>query len=132
MRTVAGHIGKARQSLAAGPYMLAGGFTDAAGREAYMAAFHAALAFIIARTGNEPKTHHGTHVEFARVARTETGIEHAMVALLSRSYVLKNAADYEDNIPLSSEEAQAALDQAVGFVDVVCTLAASPSVREAS
>ncbi len=104
--------------------MLAGGFTDIAGREACLAAFHAALAFIVARTGKEPKTHHGTHTKFARVAQSEPGIEHAMVAFLSRAYLLKSSADYEDNVPLAPDNAQAALAQAARFVDVVGSLAA--------
>jgi uncharacterized protein (UPF0332 family) len=52
-----GHIVKARESLEFAKYALAGEYTDEAGRGAYMAAYHAALAFISARTGKSPKTH---------------------------------------------------------------------------
>ncbi|HEX3522373.1 MAG TPA: hypothetical protein VHT52_09830 [Stellaceae bacterium] len=37
-----------------------------AGRNAYLAAFHAAQALIAERTGKEAKTHKGVHAQFAR------------------------------------------------------------------
>ena len=63
------HILKARESLAFARYALAGEYTQEAGRSAYMAAYHAAMALIVARTGRSPKTHSGTRSEFARLAR---------------------------------------------------------------
>jgi uncharacterized protein (UPF0332 family) len=63
------HILKARESLAFAQYALAGEYTQEAGRSAYMAAYHAAMALIVARTGRSPKTHGGTRSEFARLAR---------------------------------------------------------------
>jgi len=123
LRDAASHIGKARKSLASGRYLLAGGFAEEAGREAYMAAFHAALAFIILRTGGEPKTHHGAQTEFARLARMEAGMDHAFVAFLSQSYRLKSIADYDDGDPVTAAEAQASLDRAAGMVAVIAAIA---------
>jgi uncharacterized protein (UPF0332 family) len=119
LRPATAHLEKAHRTLASGRYLLAGGFPDHAGRDAYMAAFHAALAFIVARTGKEPKTHNGTHTEFARLVREEPGIGHAFVAFLSRSYELKSFADYDDGDPVTAAEAQASLEFAHRFVEVI-------------
>jgi uncharacterized protein (UPF0332 family) len=43
----------------------------AAGRAAYLAAFHAAQAIIMLRTNKVAKTHAGVRSEFARIARDE-------------------------------------------------------------
>jgi uncharacterized protein (UPF0332 family) len=99
--------------------LLAGGFADQAGRDAYMAAFHAALAFIVSRTGKEPKTHNGTHSEFARLVRDEPGISHDFVAFLSQSSGLKSVADYDDSEPVTAAEARASLDVAGQFVEAI-------------
>lgn len=106
MRDAVAQLHKAEQDPEAGRHLLAGGFTDAAGRGAYMAAFHAALALTILRTQRGPKTHKGTHIEFARLARTEPVVNEAMVAFLSRSYELKSMADYEFVAPLTVGDAQ--------------------------
>ncbi len=42
-----------------------------AGRNAYLAAFHAAQALIAERTGKDAKTHKGVHAQFARLTRNE-------------------------------------------------------------
>jgi uncharacterized protein (UPF0332 family) len=48
-------ITKARENIGFARYALAGEYADEAGRGAYMAAFHAALAFSVTRTGKSPK-----------------------------------------------------------------------------
>jgi uncharacterized protein (UPF0332 family) len=40
-----------------------------AGREAYLAAFHAAEALLYERTGNIARTHRGLRAQFARIAQ---------------------------------------------------------------
>jgi uncharacterized protein (UPF0332 family) len=80
-----GHIVKARENIGFARYALAGEYADEAGRGAYMAAFHAALALIISRTGKSPKTHSGTRSEFARLARGEPRISREQVSLLGWS-----------------------------------------------
>ena len=84
-----------------------------------MAAFHAALAFTVSKTGREPKTHHGTQTEFARLAREDPRIGRELVSFLSRSYDLKTIADYEDGQPTTLVEAEASLDQAQALVTVI-------------
>jgi uncharacterized protein (UPF0332 family) len=87
------HIVKARENLEFARNALAGEYAEEAGRSAYMAAFHAALAFIAFRTGKSPGTHSGTRSEFARLARDERRIHRDQVSLLGWSYELKNVAD---------------------------------------
>jgi uncharacterized protein (UPF0332 family) len=108
MSDAAAQIVKARESLEFARYALAGEYTEEAGRAAYMAAFHAALAFIAARTGKIPKTHSGTRSEFARLARQEPRISREQIALLGWSYELKNAADYaqEATVPWRKQAAR--------------------------
>jgi uncharacterized protein (UPF0332 family) len=100
------HIVKPRESLEFARYALAGEYTEEAGRSAYMAAYHAAVALISARTSKSPKTHSGTRSEFARLAREEPGISREHVSLLGWSYELKNVADYEQEATLSVAEAE--------------------------
>ncbi len=126
MRDYSGHVEKARRALATGEYLLSGGFTEPAGREAYMAAFHASLAFTMSRTGKEPKTHKGANIEFARLAREEPRIDHELVAFLSGSYRLKSVADYEESIPVSVEEARTSLDTAERFLATVIICVEQP------
>ncbi len=59
---------KADSSLAFARHALAGGFAAQAGRAAYMAAYHAAQAHNLSRTGRAPKTHSGARSEFTRLA----------------------------------------------------------------
>ena len=52
-------LAKAHHLLTEADIMLGVGLNDAAGRTGYLAAFHAAQAFIFERTGKVFKTHHG-------------------------------------------------------------------------
>ena len=123
MNDAAPHIVKAREILGFARYALAGAYTEEAGRSAYMAAYHAALAFIVARTGKSPKTHSGARSEFARLARTEPArISREQVSLLGWSYELKNVADYEQEATVSLAEAERAIEEASRFVETIATL----------
>ena len=68
------HIEKAHQCLARARTILAAEVPDVAGREAYLAAFHAAQALIAERTGRNARSHKGVHVQFARLTRDEAQI----------------------------------------------------------
>ena len=59
------HFEKAWQCLARAQTILAAGVGEDAGRNAYLAAFHAAQALIAERTGKNAKTHEGVHAQFA-------------------------------------------------------------------
>jgi uncharacterized protein (UPF0332 family) len=95
-----------------------------AGREAYLAAYHAAEALIFERTGKIAKTHRGLRAQFARLARDEPSVDQALSEFLGRAYELKSLADYgtgtEANI--STATATAAVVTAARFVDCIGAL----------
>jgi uncharacterized protein (UPF0332 family) len=92
-----------------------------AGRNAYLAAFHAARAFIFERTGKLIKRHTGVQREFTRLAQAEPGIDKSSPVFLSQAYNLKAVADYETGpgsiVP--PERAAAALETATRFVNCI-------------
>jgi uncharacterized protein (UPF0332 family) len=51
------YLTKARRGVSEGRIILANELTEAAGRCAYLAVFHAAQAFIFEKTGKVAKTH---------------------------------------------------------------------------
>ena len=65
-----------------------------AGREAYLAAFHAAQALIYERTGKLAKTHRGVRGQFARLAMDEPGLAGTSAEVLGCGYEIKSRADY--------------------------------------
>lgn len=119
------HTTKARESLTFARYALAGDCTEQAGRSAYMAAYHAAMAFVLARSGKSPNTHSGARSEFARLARAEPGTSREQVSLLGWSYELKNAADYEEGAAVSHAEAEQAITEATRLVETIAALIGS-------
>jgi uncharacterized protein (UPF0332 family) len=70
---------------------------DAAGRDAYLAAFHAAQALISERTGRSLKSHGGVNAEFHRLVRGNARIDDELRAFLGFAYNLKSIADYDTN-----------------------------------
>lgn len=92
-----------------------------AGRNAYLAAFHAARAFIFERTGKVIRRHGGVHSEFHRLAKDEPAIDTSLPPFLSQAYNMKAIADY-DTRPgafVSSESAVAAIETATFFVECI-------------
>jgi uncharacterized protein (UPF0332 family) len=118
------HLVKARENIAFARYALAGDYTDEAGRSAYMPAYHAALAFIIARTSKSPKTHSGVRSEFARLAHGDPRISREQVSLLGWSYELKNAAEYEQERVVSLAAAERAINEALQLIDTIAVIVA--------
>jgi uncharacterized protein (UPF0332 family) len=116
------HIDKARALLDQARYLLAGRFTDGAGRDAYMAGFHAALAFIVQQTGKESKTHSGTRSEFARLARDDHRFDRAFTTFLGRGFGLKMAADYDGGEPLTIAETGEIIGEAAQMVDAISVI----------
>ncbi len=104
--------------------MLAAGLNDAAGRTAYLAAFHVAQAFIFERNGKAVKTHNGVQTEFLRLTRTNARLSQHLRTFLSVAYNLKSIADYETDpsLVLSTERATESLAMATQFVDAVSAL----------
>lgn len=99
--------------------MLSIGLNAAAGRNAYLAAFHGAQALIFERTGKVAKTHRGVQAEFARFTRAEENLPTELRAFLGRAYELKTVADYEVGFstPVSAERAEEALRLSRRLVD---------------
>jgi len=75
------HFDKARQCLIRARTILDAGVGEDAGRNAYLAAFHAAQALIAERTGKDAKTHRGVHTQFARLTRHEPRLGRARAAI---------------------------------------------------
>ena len=113
------HFERARRNLASGHLLFANNFMEEAGRAAYLAAFHAAQAFTISLTGNEPKTHRGARTEFLRLTRDDRRVEPRFGIFLAKSYEYKTMADYEGSSPIDPEDAAAALATAAEMVDAL-------------
>ena len=122
MSEAAGHLTKARETIGFARYALAGGYINEAGRSAYMAAYHAALALITARTQRSPKTHSGVRSEFARLAQAERRINRGQVSLLGWAYELKSAADYGQEPVASPEHAERAINEAAHMIETIAEL----------
>lgn len=118
------HLIKARQSLAKAHAMRGIDLADEAGRAAYVAAFHAAQAFIFERTGKTPKAHQDVRGQFGALARNEPRIDVILRRFLTDGYDLKSIADYGigDDAVVSSEEANEAIETAGRFVECVHSL----------
>ncbi|EME70186.1 hypothetical protein H261_09637 [Paramagnetospirillum caucaseum] len=114
-----GYLDKARRCLAFARTNLDVGLGNDAGRNAYLAAFHAAQALIFERTGRVAKSHHGVHAEFNRLAQDEARLDTGCRRFLAQSYNLKAVADYEigadSEIPL--DRAAMAVTGAGRFVE---------------
>ena len=94
----------------------------AAGRAAYHCAYHAAQAFVFARTAKIAKTHSGVRSEFARLAKDERRIAPEFPAFLGRAYNLKSIADYGVEIGVSLAEAADAIASAERFFDCIAAI----------
>jgi uncharacterized protein (UPF0332 family) len=118
---------KAQSLLAQARSMMTIPLPDAVGRNAYLAAFHAAQALIFERNGRVAKTHRGVQPEFLRLTRDDPRVDRDLRAFLSTAYDLKAVADYEIGpdavVPLG--EATEALRQAEAFVTHLAAVAAS-------
>jgi uncharacterized protein (UPF0332 family) len=94
-----------------------------AAREAYIAAFHAAEAFLHDRTGSLAKTHPGLRTEFARLTRAEPRIDPSFSRFLANAYEMKSVADYGvEPASVSSEAAKAVIDTAEQMIDAIAKL----------
>jgi uncharacterized protein (UPF0332 family) len=127
------YLTKARQSLNEARIVLANDLAEAAGRAAYLAAFHAAQAYIFDTTGKAAKTHTGVRSEFARLAKDEARLGPQLSAFLARAYTLKTVADYAigDHVGITLDEASAAIVEALAFVEGVsrCSNRAGHNLR---
>ena len=124
----AAYIAKARQSLLEARVLAANNLPEAAGRAAYLAAYHAAQAFVFDATGKAAKTHNGVRSEFARASRDEPRLDRSFATFLARAYSLKENADYAigHSTRIAIAEAREAIEMATRFVDGVAGLLEPP------
>ena len=117
----AGFFDKAHRLLADAEVMLGVGLNDAAGRNAYLASFHAAQALILVREGKTHKTHNGVQTEFLRITKADNRVADDMRRFLSRSYNLKAIADYETGpgAEIAPERACEAVAMSKAFVALI-------------
>jgi uncharacterized protein (UPF0332 family) len=118
------YLDKARENLDDARKIVAIHLTKVAARSAYYAAFHAAEALIIERTGKVAKTHSGVRTEFARLLKDTPGGERAMLTILAQGYKYKEIGDYGvgRGAVVTDEEANDAIKDAAGFLDRVTAL----------
>jgi uncharacterized protein (UPF0332 family) len=95
-----------------------------AGREAWLAAFHAAGALLYERTGTFAKTPRGLRTQFARIAKEESRIGQALTEFLARAYELKSLADYGTGTAasISLATANAGVETSTRFVACIADL----------
>lgn len=117
-------LATARQHLFDATAILSLGIAHVAAREAYLAAFHAAEAFIESRTGRPAKTHSGLRSVFSRLVREEPRIDPSVTQFLANAYDLKSLADYGDRPAqrISIQEAEAAVQTAERFIATIAGL----------
>lgn len=120
----AAFLEKARELLGEAETMLGVDLTDAAGRTAYLAGFHAAQALIFETHGRVFKKHATVQGEFGRLVKDDPRIDMELRAFLGRSYQLKAIADYETGpgSKVSAETARTTLQTARRFVECVTNL----------
>jgi len=121
------YLDKARQSLQEARAVAAIDLPVAAGRAAYLAAYHAAQALIFDRTGKITKTHSGARSEFARIVKDDRRIDRTFTAFLARAYMLKEVADYGvgPDARVTIAEANETIETAARFVDEIARLISS-------
>jgi uncharacterized protein (UPF0332 family) len=82
----ADYLGKARQCLDEAKQIAAlMPLHHIVAREAYLAAYHTAEAYIYERTGKTAKTHRGLRSEFSHLARSEPRIDREHLTFLAQA-----------------------------------------------
>ncbi|MGB8278605.1 MAG: HEPN domain-containing protein [Methylovirgula sp.] len=127
-------LAKAHRLLQDAATMLGVGLTEAAGRTAYLAGFHAAQAFIFEITGKIFKSHNGVQTEFLRLTKADPRFRSDQRIFLSQSYNLKTIADYEagSGSEISAERAAYAVEAGNQFVTHIAELLAQPQPEHRS
>jgi uncharacterized protein (UPF0332 family) len=127
-------IEKANELLAQADTMLRVKLYDACGRNAYLAAFHVAQAFIFEGESKIHKTYNGVRTEFGRLTKDDARLDGDLRSFLARSYNLKAVADYETGpgSHVSYESAARALEEGKLFVSTLTALIAGEPANNSS
>jgi len=121
----ADYLGKARHCLAGAKTIAAAAVPGVAAREAYLAVYHAAEAYIFERTGRAAKTHRGVKSQFNRLAQHEPRMGRDLIAFMDEGYQFKAIADYGIGSAIgaiSPADATWAIDTAEHFIDTISQL----------
>jgi uncharacterized protein (UPF0332 family) len=118
------YLNKARDHLSEAQKIEGIGLAKAAARSAYYAAFHAAQALVVERTGKIAKTHSGVRGEFSRLARDEPRIDRTFPAFLAQAYLYKEVADYGTGAgaDVTMPDANSAIASASRLIDCITAL----------
>ena len=122
------YLDKARDDLDDARKIAGIDLAKVAARSAYYAAFHAAEALIVGRTGKIAKTHSGVRTEFARLLKGTPEDERELLTFLARSYKYKELSDYGVGLAatVNATEARDAIDAAALFIERVAALLSRP------
>ncbi len=120
----ADYLHKARDDLNDARKIAAVGLAKVAARTAYYAAFHAAQAFVLERTGKVAKTHSGLRSEFARLAREMPQIDRTFLRFLAEAYKYKEISDYGvgTDAVITMAESNEAVMTATQMIDRIAAL----------
>jgi uncharacterized protein (UPF0332 family) len=121
----ADYLGKANHCLAGARRIATAEVPDVAAREAYLAVFHAAEAYIFEQTGKAVKTHRGIRSQLNRLAQHEPRIGGEFLAFLAEGYKFKTIADYGIGSAIgtiSDDDATSAIDTAERFIETIAEL----------
>ena len=113
------YLAKARDDLEDARKIVAIHLAKAAARCTYYAAFHAAEAFILERTGRIAKTHSGVRTEFAKLLKDDLSTARPLLTFLAQSYKYKEIGDYGvgKGAIITEDEAVSAIETATLFVE---------------
>jgi uncharacterized protein (UPF0332 family) len=109
-------LGKAQRLIGRAVAMADDGYLEEAAREAYLATFHAARAFVLEHTGATPKTHSGLRSTFAQAARRDTSLA-GFGRFLTNAYKVKETHDYDEIRTVPDAVARATIEKSRQFVD---------------
>ena len=120
----ADYLAKPRECLDAGERIAALPLPEVAAKEAYLAAYHAAHAFIFEKTGKVIKTQGGMRTMFALLSRDDPRIDPGMLATLGRAYKFNEIADYATGArnSVTPEESRDIIDLARDFINRITVL----------
>lgn len=126
----ADYLDKARSCLADAQQIATLPLPHIAAREAYLAAYNAAEAYVFELTGRPAKTHRGLRVTFSRLAKDGPRIDETYITFLAKAYEYKSIADYSTGTAsraISIEDAASAIATAGRFIDTIALLLSSRS-----
>jgi len=90
-----------------------------AARSAYYAAFHAAEALIVEKTGKSAKSHRGVRIQFARLTKDKPPPTRNLANFFVLAYQFKEVSDYstDQTKTVTAEDAKSAIATASDFVE---------------